>query len=474
MNIYISGISGTGMGPLALMAKSAGLTVFGSDLAEGPVASELRAANIDFEIGPQDGNFLRKIHEKSKIDWFVHTSALPEDHPELALAKDLNLKVSKRDEFISYLVEKLNLKMVAVAGTHGKTTTTSMLIWATRELKIPASYLVGTTLPFAPAGKYTKGDKFFIYEADEYDRNFLHFHPWLSIITSVTYDHPDIYPTLEDYRAAFDQFRAQSENVIEGGETDPRLNISGALRREDATSALKALACIIRDIAPSSMAHCAGYGRAIAAEPRDDGREDRGDREEEGDTRIINVLNAFPGAGRRFEKIAPGVYSDYAHHPEEISATLEMANEEAEKLGLEGVVALYQPHQNTRQHKVRIGYKTAFSGVKKLFWLPTYLTREDETLPVLTPEDFISDLYLTPAKSPASPSPNGPITPPSPNDPVNPPSPLDNLPTAEPADLNDALASRLKSAYEQGYLILLLTAGPADAWFRSLWGKPTR
>ncbi len=405
MNIYISGVSGTGMGPLALMAKKAGHTVFGSDKNAGPIVPELEKEGVKFEIGAQDGTFFEKC---GQIDWFVYTSALPKDHPELKKAEELGIKCSKRDEFIEFLVKELNLKMVAVAGTHGKTTTTSMIIWAAKKLGIPASYLVGTTLGFAESGSFENGDKFFIYEADEYDRNFLAFHPWLSLITFVSYDHPDIYKTEEEYKEAFKTFESQSEKVVHGGEVDERLSLAGAARREDATTAEKAIKEMLKD---------AGI--------------------EKTEDEIIEVLNSFPGVGRRFEKIAEGVYSDYAHHPEEIEATIEIANEEAKRLGRKGVVAVYEPHQNTRQHEVKDGYKTVFDHAKKVFWLPTYLTRENPDLEVLTPEDFIRDL----------------------NDPG----------LAEAVEMNDDLASRLKNLARDGYLILLMTAGPADAWLREIF-----
>lgn len=403
MNIYISGISGTGMGPLALMAKQAGHTVFGSDRSAGPIVPELEKENIEFEIGNQDGSFL----EKHDVNWFVYTSALPEDHPELKMAREKGLKCTKRDEFIEFLVNELNLKMVAVAGTHGKTTTTSMIIWACKNLKIPAAYLVGTTLGFAESGKYEKGDKFFIYEADEYDRNFLKFHPWLSCITFVSYDHPDIYKTEEEYKGAFAQFESQSGKIIRGGETDQSLTLAGQARREDATTAFKAIKEMVNE------------AKILKT-----------------DEQILNCLNKFPGVGRRFERIADGVYTDYAHHPEEIEATIEIANEESERLGRKGVVAIYEPHQNTRQHEVKDGYKNVFEKAKKVFWLPTYLTREDTSLAVLTPEDFIKDLV----------------------DPG----------IAEAAEPNEDLEKRLKNLVKDGYLILLMTAGPADSWLRKI------
>ncbi len=425
MNIYISGISGTGMGPLALMAKQAGCTVQGSDLAKGAVYDELVKAGIEVKIGEQDGEFLREKLE-TEVDWFVHTSALPENHPELVLARETGVRVSKRDELTAWLVKELGLKMVAVAGTHGKTTTTAMIVWTALKLGLPVSYIVGTTLGFAPAGAYHTGDKYFVYEADEYDRNFLKFSPWTAVITCVSYDHPDIYPTEEDYREAFSQFERQSSAVIREGAMavlpeesaflpegltflPEKFKLAGEVRRKDAALAAEAVIKMVED----------------------------GDGDGEFDAvreKIVQVLDKFPGVGRRFERIAEGVYTDYAHHPEEIAATLEMAREEARLTGKKGVVAVYQPHQNTRQHEVRAGYRRAFVAADKVFWLPTYLTRENPELAVLTPEELISG--------------------------------LENWEAAEVAELSDGLAEKLRKYVEEGFLVLLMTAGPADGWLR--------
>ena len=405
MNIYISGISGTGMGPLALMAKQAGFTVWGSDLAKGAIYDELVAAGIEVKIGPQDGEFLKsKLSEGT--DWFVYTSALPEDHAELLIAQETGIKCTKRDDFTAFLVEKLGLKMVAVAGTHGKTTTTAMIIWAALKLGLPVAYIVGTTLGFAASGSYKAGDEYFVYEADEYDRNFLKYHPWLAVIPAVSYDHPDIYPTKEDYIAAFGQFKSQSEKVIEDISNMEGLSLAGEVRRYDAALALAA----IMEMAPEIS------------------------REE-----IVEVLNEFPGVGRRFEKINKGLYTDYAHHPEEIAATMGVVKDEKRLHGYKGIVVIYQPHQNTRQHEVREGYRDAFDGADKIYWLPTYLTREDPDLVVLTPSDLI----------------NG----------------LSNKDVAEVAELNDELAEKLQRYVDDGYLVILMTAGPADEWLRGKFSK---
>ena len=429
MKVYISGISGTGMGPLALMAKAAGHEVCGSDLAEGAIYDELVEAGIEVRIGEQDGKFLQKKMNDG-IDWFVYTSALPEDHAELVIAKNAGIKCTKRDDFTAFLVDELGLKMVAVAGTHGKTTTTAMIVWGALKMGLPASYIVGTTLGFAPSGAYHKGDKYFIYEADEYDRNFLKYHPWLAVIPAVSYDHPDIYPTREDYLKAFKQFREQSDFVIEckngkivektmkgveqfefeGMYGPDDFKLAGEARRIDAALA----------------------ANAVHSMEQNDS-EDKGIMVSYNASAIIGVMNEFPGVGRRFEKIRDGLYSDYAHHPEEIAATINVAQDECRLNGEKGVVVVYQPHQNTRQHEVKDGYKEAFGGASKVLWLPTYLTRENPNLPVISAKSFVGE--------------------------------LDNV-DAEAVELNDDLEERIREYLNDGFLVVLMTAGPADGWLR--------
>ena len=409
MNIYISGITGTGMGPLALMAKAAGFKVFGSDLNKGAIYDELLQAGIEVFVGKQDGEFLREKLAEG-VDWFCYTSALPEDHAELVLARESGIKVTKRDDLTAFLVSELGLKMIAVAGTHGKTTTTAMIVWAALKFGLPVSYIVGTTLGFAHAGVYHAGDKYFVYEADEYDRNFLKYYPWLAVIPAISYDHPDIYPTREDYKKAFDQFKSQSEQVIEVSQDfkPDDFELAGEARRLDASLAAEAVSTICHDLGLEGSA----YDFA----------------------EIQRVLNEFPGVGRRFERISDGIYTDYAHHPEEITATMGVVRDEAKMRGYKGIVVVYQPHQNTRQHEVRDGYKDAFLGADKIYWLPTYLTRENPDLEVLQPEDFIRDLS------------NGDL--------------------AESAEANDELVMKLQKYLDDGYLVILMTAGPADGWLR--------
>ena len=401
MNVYFNGISGTGLGPLAELAQDAGFTVFGSDLKEGAISSELSKRQIEVVYGEQDGSFLRRKIEENGVDWYVYTSAAPDDNAELQAAREAGIKCTKRDEFLAELVRQKNLKMIAVAGTHGKTTTTAMIVWALTQLDIPVSYLVGTTLGWSNGGHFDPDSEFFVYEADEYDRNFLAYHPYLAAITCIDYDHPDIYPTVNEYRAAFDKFMAQSDNVVRNTTVSRDITLVGGLRRQDASIALE----VIEKIIP-------GINRQ----------------------RVVDALNEFPGAGRRFEEIVHGVYTDYAHHPNEIASTIKMAVELKERDRFAGLAVIYQPHQNTRQHEVKDEYKNAFVGADRIFWLPTYLTRENPDLAVLSPEDLTEN---TVTKSQTT------VT-----------------------ELTDELGEEIRRLHNENWLILLMTAGPADSWLR--------
>jgi UDP-N-acetylmuramate--alanine ligase len=194
MNIYFAGIGGVGIGPLAEIASDAGHYIAGSDLAKTPITYQLETKGVEISYA-QDGQHLAAVHATHPLDWFIYTAALPDTHPELMKARELGIQTGKRDELISDIIRGHNLKLIAVAGTHGKTTTTGMLVWAFKQLGVPVSYSVGSTLSFGPSGRFDENAQYFVYECDEFDRNFLHFTPYLSLITSVDYDHPDTYPT---------------------------------------------------------------------------------------------------------------------------------------------------------------------------------------------------------------------------------------------------------------------------------------
>ena len=410
MNIYFSGLGGVGIGPLVEIARDAGHTIMGSDLTESLLTEELRDQGVLVNIG-QDGSFLRESHLATPIDWFVHTSALPADHAELLLAHELGIRVSKRDEFLAYILQEKDLKLIAIAGTHGKTTTTGMMVWLMQQLGIPASYSVGTTLTFGPSGRFDPKSEYFIYECDEYDRNFLNFKPYLSLITSIDYDHPDTYPAESEYIDAFKQFISQSEHTI--------------LWRQDAEyiSASKENTWVLNETLhlPVAGEHNRRNATLISkvAEYLAFGKTEE----------TMAAIGKFPGTDRRFERIGDNLYSDYGHHPIEIAATLQLAREISDN-----VVLVYQPHQNRRQTRIINDYKDQFELAETTYWLPTYLSREDPDEPILTPAQLSANLT--------------------------------NKEAIRIAEFDDALWNAIQQARSEGKLVLCMGAGTIDDWVR--------
>jgi UDP-N-acetylmuramate--alanine ligase len=421
MHVYFSGIGGTGIGPLALIALEAGYTVSGSDVQESQYTHYLEEKGISLSIG-QTREAIERLHQDNPIDWFVYTSALDQhkdNHPELKFVREMNIKSSKRDEFLAKIIADNKLQLIAVSGTNGKTTTTSMIIWLCKNLNIPISYSLGAKISFGDMGYFDKNSKYFIYECDEYDKNFLHFYPKLSVITSIAWDHQDIYPTIDSYNQAFLQFIDQSEEVIlfkkdakllsppedakisileDSGTTTEEITLKGLHNRQNATIAIEA----VRKISGQSV------------------------------EKLIQIINSFPGTNRRFEKIADSIYSDYAHTPEKIAATLQMAQEINQN-----VVVVYEPHNNDRQKSIIHQYYDLFENTKHVYWLPTYVARKDGDIDQLQPADFMKE--------------------------------LSRATHAEPAQLDDTLKNAIMKHQENGDLILCLSAGGGgslDEWIR--------
>jgi len=412
MHIYFSGIGGYGIGPLAQFASEAGYLVSGSDLQESPLTMQLREGGSHITIG-QDGKYIFERHTKDPIDWFVYSSALPDDHPELDFARRHHIKISKRHELLSYIIDQKGLAMIAVAGTHGKTTTTAMLVWMYRELGLPASYSIGSTVMFGPSGHYDPDSQFFFYECDEYDRNFLNFHPNMSLITSADYDHPDTYPTEQDYRLAFNTFAHQSQTVICWPEDAAYTGIGGSAN------------VVTPELDPEKVGLHGAHNRRNAALAAEAIHQLTGDDVEN----LAERFSHFPGTSRRFEKLTTNLYSDYAHHPTEIASTLQMAREFSDH-----VVVVYQPHQNRRQHEIKDDYKDCMQLAERIYWLPTHLSREDANQAILSPQELTASLT--------------------------------NRDKVVTAQLDEALWRAIGRERYEGKLVLLMGAGTIDAWAR--------
>lgn len=424
MHIYFSGVGGTGIGPLALIAKQAGYEVSGSDKQDSQYVQYLCNHGItDIHIG-QDRAAIAAVHDKKPIDWFVYSSALPlenPDHPELVFCKGQGIKLSKRDELLNQIISDKQLKLIAIAGTHGKTTTTAMVIWLFKQLGLPISYAVGAKVADFDMGHFDPTSKYFVYECDEYDRNFLNFEPHLSLITGIDWDHPDIYPTREEYYAAFREFIEQSSSTWLWQADAEQLGVSesdtiGVMNFEDYPG--------LTLPGEVNRRNAALVAQGLMVELSEDTI-----------TKYIDILNQFPGVSRRFEQIIPGLYTDYAHTPAKIRGALQLAHEVAG----EHIVVVYEGLHNTRQHFIKDELAHLFDGVKKLYIVPSYLAREDESLKLLTPDDL--KLLLSSGAQAVT----------------------------QPAQLSPQLAQNIQDDLSHGNTVLCLTAGGGgslDEWLR--------
>ena len=399
MKLYFSGIGGVGLAPLAMIAINCGFQVFGSDKSPSLSSAELEKIGIEITY-QQSLEEIQVAYNKYKFDWLVVTAALPQNHPHLVFARENGIKISKRDELLNYILSEKNLKLIAVAGTHGKTTTTAMIVWLFKQNNIPVSYLIGSNISFGPAGKYEEGSQYFVLECDEFDKNFLHFYPEISLITSLDYDHPDTYPTEQGYLDCFTKFLGQTKQEIciweedlnkldlkevsaivhsFNANTQPNseyletINLAGEHNRKNGFLAISATSLALSKISLEN---------------------DKLGQQKLDSEKLAQDIASFPGTIRRFEKIRQGLYSDYAHHPIEIASTIQLAKEVQQKGNFSQLVILYQPHQNLRQHEASIqhGYSNCFQKADKLYWLPTYLSREPEGLEILQPINIAQNL----------------------------------------------------------------------------------
>lgn len=428
MHIYFSGIGGTAIGPLALIAHKAGFNVSGSDRQDNSYIAYLRKQGLGAQIHiGQSYEQIAAVHARQPIDWLVYTSALPMDQPdapELAFCREHGIRATKRDDFLSFFLREKNLDLIAIAGTHGKTTTTAMAIWACKQLGIPISYSVGAKLSFGDMGEYVPGSRYFVYEADEYDHNFLSYRPKLSLITGIDWDHPDIYPTRESYNGAFRTFIGQSQHTVLWQSDAARLGMAanGSVSLLDDQNPNIDHAVRLPGRVNRQNAWLVAEGLAKLLEVPI--------------TQLLEQVNQFPGVARRFERLASGLYSDYAHTPPKIRGALQVAREAAKK----PVVVVYEGLHNTRQHFIKDELRDLFADAAHLYIVPSYLSREDPSLAVLSPSDLRR--LLSPAVQAKT----------------------------TPSQLDSQLQQAIQQHLDDGDVVLALSAGSGgslDEWLRT-------
>jgi UDP-N-acetylmuramate--alanine ligase len=380
MHYHFVGIGGSGLSAIARILLERGEIVSGSDMAESSFLEPLRDLGAQVTIGHAEGNV-------RGADAVIASSAVKEDNVELIAARKAGLPVYKRT--------------VAVAGTHGKTTTTGEIALLLVRQGLDPSFIAGGALTdFGGSNARAGQGDYFVIEADEYDRAFLGLAPWIAVLTNVEHDHPDCYPTLEDLYRAFAQFldRLQPDGSVVVCADSP-----GAIRVVEEFSRRNPQATVV-----SYAVDMEADWQATQIQANPEGGSDflavrRG--EVQGRVRIRlpgmhNVCNSlaalctadlcgvpfshaskflsqYHGAERRFEVKGEScgitVVDDYAHHPSEIRATLSAARQ---RYPQSRVWAVWQPHTYSRTRVLAKEFVQAFGKADRVVVLPVYRARE--------------------------------------------------------------------------------------------------
>ena len=352
--LHFVGMGGAGMSGLALVAAQLGASVSGSDRAESSYSDRLRAAGILIAIGHDAAT----VPEDAEV---VVSTAIPESNPELNRARELGLRVLHRGDL---LAEATSLKRsIAIAGAHGKTTTTGMLAHVLRATGREPAFVIGGELRAAGTNAEWGGGEWIAVEADESDRSFLKLHPDVAVITNIELDHHTTYESEAELIAAFEQFAGQAGTVIGMGQNElsaesVELVPGGSrFRVRDVEVALSVPGehNVLNACAALAAAEAAGVPLPEAAA----------------------AIGGFSGTGRRFEArgtTASGalVFDDYAHHPTEVRATLEAAR----TLGARRVVAVFQPHLYSRTQHLAKEFGRALALADEVYVTAIYPARE--------------------------------------------------------------------------------------------------
>ncbi|HEX7290039.1 MAG TPA: UDP-N-acetylmuramate--L-alanine ligase [Conexibacter sp.] len=403
--LHLIGIGGAGMSGLALVARALGAEVSGSDRAESPTLDRLRAAGCHVAVDHDAAN----VPPDAEV---VHSTAVPADNPERAVARERGQRELHRADLLAEITALR--RCIAVTGTHGKTTTTSMVVHALRGCGMDPGYLVGGDVRSTGANAGWGAGEWVVVEADESDRSLLALHPDVAVLTNAELDHHATYASQADVDDTFRAFLARATSGVVVWDR-PQLR---ALKPRAAAAAPDAGhdAGTVATAAPASE-HAGTVATAAAVElvaydvpdPRlgaDGVRfEWRGIPVHLRVPGAHNALNAaaaleacrlagadpeqavraladFEGAGRRFELLGTtsagaAVYDDYAHHPTEVSATIAAAR----SLGARRVVALFQPHLFSRTRALARDFGRALAAADLVVVLDVYRARE-------RPEDF--------------------------------------------------------------------------------------
>lgn len=399
--VHLIGIGGTGLSAIARVLLERGYRVSGSDSLLSPLAESLQADGVHVLIGHHPENILG-----AKL--VVRSSAIPDDNVEVRAAQVANIPVLKRSEFLDQLIS--GQRCIAVAGSHGKTTTAAMVAWMLSAMGLDPSYIIGGVSANLGTNAHAGQGQYFVIEADEYDRMFLGLYPEVAVITNIEHDHPDCYPTAEEFYQVFAEF---SRHVSPGGRLlvcadDPgglRL-IQDALARHQSVLSYGIISSVLASdvMTPDYQAQNlrlndqGGYAcDVLCILPQGFELNPAFSLQVPGEYNVRNALAGlsvahqlglpleqaaqalaeFRGTGRRFE--VRGEFSgivvidDYAHHPTQIRATLAAARH---RYPAHRLFALWQPHTYSRTRMLADEFAHAFDQADRVIVTEVYPSRE--------------------------------------------------------------------------------------------------
>ena len=394
--IHLIGIGGTGLSAIARVLLEMGHTVSGSDIAESPFTRDLRSAGATISIGHHPENV-------RGVDLVVCSSAIPEDNPEVTSAHALRIPVLKRADFLGNLMD--GKTGIAIAGTHGKTTTSSMIAWMLLALGQDPTFIVGGVIANLGVNARAGKGNTFVIEADEYDRMFLGLKPTIEVVTNIEHDHPDCYPTPEDFQAAFVEFlyhlpkdgtlvacaddRGARDLMDQAKKLNKTVISYGLIQKTENGQPLDVYAS---DLAPNKNGgftfSASVLGNATTIDLQVPGKHNVNNALAALTvTQLLNLplpeaahaLGEFTGTGRRFEIRGEVngivVVDDYAHHPTEIRATLAAARV---RFPSHRIWAVWQPHTYSRTQTLFNEFAKAFTDADAVIVTEIYAAREQE------------------------------------------------------------------------------------------------
>ena len=385
--VHVVGLAGTGLRGLVHLLVERGMEVSGSEMLDSPALESFRSRGIDCHVGHSSGN----VGEKTNL--VLISAAVSDSNPEVRAAVERSIPVVKYSECLGRLMAEKH--GIAVAGTHGKTTTTAMVSFILKEAGLDPTFVIGGEYPGLGGSSGSGKGSYFVAEACEFDRSFLKLAPRMAIVTNIEEDHLDYFESLKDIKSAFAEFAMllpedgylvvnrddpnsaylsefcrsavgsfslrprQAEwwaDELDASGSGTNFILSSASERARVRLAVPGLHNVMNALAATAVTRRAGVPLA----------------------RIAEALERFTGVRRRFEALSRSgivVIDDYAHHPTEILSVLRAARQ---NLPGRKLIAVFQPHQHSRLKMFQERFAEALAGFDAVLVSDVFSARDKE------------------------------------------------------------------------------------------------